>query len=315
MSFQNIPKIENSAFYVNLAFKNAGEDVKSTRQKVSKQRSSLEKSKTIEIEKMRSIKIFLHNILNKMIKDFPSLDQCSDFYRELLKCYLDLDALRKSLGALNWASRKIEDFFIIYKGKIATTTQFKKINENRRMFYGRVSSAMKQINKNLKIIEQARKIIKEFPSIKDNMFTVAIAGFPNVGKSTLLSKISNSRPEIADYAFTTKSLNTGYIFKNGKKIVQLIDTPGTLNRFEKMNVIEQQAYLAMKYAAHMIVYVFDPTDTYPMKDQEKLLKNIKSELKKKVIIYISKTDLVETDMKGIKDFEELKEEVIKISED
>jgi len=39
--------------------------------------------------------------------------------------------------------------------------------------------------------------MKGFPSIKTNLPTIAIAGFPNVGKTTLLSKITDAKPKIA----------------------------------------------------------------------------------------------------------------------
>jgi nucleolar GTP-binding protein len=83
---------------------------------------------------------------------------------------------------------------------------------------------------------------------------VAIAGFPNVGKSTLLNRLTGATAETNAYAFTTKSLNMGAI-EYRHNTIQFIDTPGTLARPEKMNDIERQAYLAMKYAAHLIIYV------------------------------------------------------------
>ncbi len=311
MSFQDIPKIEDAKFYVNLAFKTANEKAQQARQKVSKQRSVLEKSKVIEIEKLRAVKDFLTKKLGKIIKDFPSINNLNKFYEELLKCYAEVDKLKKALASLNWAANKVSDFFVMYRNKIKATRNFEKINEYRRMFYGRVSSAMKQVDRNLEIIENARRAVKDFPVIKEGLFTAAISGFPNVGKSTLLSKLSSSKPEIAGYAFTTKSLNVGYIMKDSRKAVQLIDTPGTLNRFDRMNNIEKQAHLAMKHLADAIVYVFDPTETYPMKEQEKLLKKVKKDFDRKTIVYVSKTDLAETSKKGFTDPEDLKKELLK----
>lgn len=313
MGFNEIPKIENAKFYVNLAFKKANEEAKKAREEVSKKRSVLEKSKIIEIAKMRGAKDFLIEMLEKMIKKFPSINQLNKFFIELLKCYVDIDELKKSLGTLNWAAGKVSDFYIMYKTKINMTKDFKKVNEYRTMFYGRASSAIKHIDKHLRNIEEARRILKDFPVIKENIFTVAIAGFPNVGKSTLLWKLTGAKPEIANYAFTTKSLNTGYIMEDGTRKVQLIDTPGTFNRLDKMNNIEKQAYIAMKYAADIIVYVFDPTDTYPMKDQEELLEHIKEEMDKEVIIYVSKTDIAESKIKGIKNADILKKELLNLN--
>jgi len=158
---------------------------------------------------------------------------------------------------------------------------------------------MQQINKFLLIIEASRKIMKTFPAVKTSLFTVAIAGFPNVGKSTLLKELTSASPEINSYAFTTKTLNIGYLEVQNEKY-QFIDTPGTLARFDKMNAIEKRAFLAMKYIANVIVYIYDLSDeAYTVEDQDKLFEQV-LDIDKSIIVYLSKTDIA--DKKKVEDF-------------
>jgi GTP-binding protein len=56
---------------------------------------------------------------------------------------------------------------------------------------------------------------------------VGIIGFPNVGKSTLISSISNARPKIANYPFTTKSPILGIVIREDKNF-KVADIPGLI---------------------------------------------------------------------------------------
>ncbi|RAM58809.1 GTPase ObgE, partial [Mesotoga sp. SC_4PWL113PWK15] len=57
---------------------------------------------------------------------------------------------------------------------------------------------------------------------------VALVGFPNVGKSTLISVMSNARPKIANYHFTTLSPNLGVVMANDEQGYIVADVPGLI---------------------------------------------------------------------------------------
>lgn len=313
MNFQSIPPIPTASTFLDYAFRKARErgiqrDLRGNWLQIIRQKECL---------KLDTITGTLIAVLEKMLRTLPGLRDLAPFYVKLMHLTLDYPKYKQSCAAIPWAMRKIRDLQKQYIIKVNETKEQQKIKQMSREFYGRVSSVLKQIDANLKYLEQSRHIMRTYPDIKE-IFTVCIYGFPNVGKTTLLNKLTDTTAKVAPYAFTTITINAGY-FKADNEKIQVLDVPGTLARKEKMNLIEMQADLVMKELAQIIIYVFDPTEQcgYSLKKQEQLYQNLRKD--KPVLVYLSKLDLVPEEV--LKNFrheyvllEELKERIMKLKE-
>ncbi len=288
MNFQDLHSVSDSKFYLDQAFKKSklhGEHVFA--------RNSSEQIIRITKTESEKLKVFtktLKEYMDDIVKKFPNIDNLPEIYTELIRLTLDYDYLKKSLGALTWTTKRLDELSAKYLGYLKKCERKDDVTAVMKGYYGRIGSVMRQVDKNLKYIEEARKIMKNYPTLKTDLFTVAITGFPNIGKSTLLSKLTPAKPEIQNYAFTTKQINQGYANYSNRR-VQFVDTPGVLDR-SKMNNIELQAFLVLKYLVHLVVYVIDLTEPYPIKQQEELLEKLKEE-DKPIIIYLSKADIID----------------------
>jgi GTP-binding protein len=128
---------------------------------------------------------------------------------------------------------------------------------------------------------------------------VALVGFPNAGKSTLISMISNARPKIADYPFTTLTPNLGVVYYGNENFV-VADIPGLI-KDAHLGVGLGDKFLRHIMRTILIVMVLDCSQL--CEDKKTLLKtfmDLRDELRqynqslyeKKYIIAINKIDLI-----------------------
>ncbi len=139
---------------------------------------------------------------------------------------------------------------------------------------------------------------------------IGLVGLPNSGKSTLLKALTNARPKIGDYPFTTLDPNLG-ILRNSFKHIVIADMPG---------IIEGAHYgrgLGLKFLRHiertkLIILIIDISVRDPLKQYECLLHEFKNYssalLKKPRIVVFNKIDLLDK----VSDYK-LKEKIFYIS--
>ena len=132
MNFQSLTKIENSKFYVNLAFSHAKERAEAAREGIKGQRSVVEKSKTVELAKIEAVRNSIAKNLTNVVENFPKTTQLNEFYNELLKCYVDIIQLKRSLASVKWAAEKVNDFYREYSFKIKRTIKIKRVSGKGR---------------------------------------------------------------------------------------------------------------------------------------------------------------------------------------
>ncbi len=128
---------------------------------------------------------------------------------------------------------------------------------------------------------------------------IGLVGFPNAGKSTLLSKLSAAKPEIADYPFTTLVPNLGIVNYRDYRSFVMADIPGIIEG------ASEGKGLGIRFLRHIernaaLLFVI-PADADSIKKQykilEKELKKFNKELlDKKRIIAISKCDLLDEEL-------------------
>jgi len=267
--------------------------------KISKKGSdALDGKKKTALAKVTASADIVTSTLNGYIGKFPRIEKGDDFIPELVDLIIGIDRYKKALGALNWASSRIEKLKNDSLREIRGTKDPTMIDGIRNSFYGRMSSYIKRIDEDLLFLQETKNKFRKLPAVDPRSPTVVVAGFPNVGKSSLVAKLSTATPQIAPYPFTTKGIVIGHI-KDDWRMFQIIDTPGLLDReFEDRNDIEKQAVLALRYLTDVMVFILDPSETcgYDMGKQTALLEMVRANFSRVTIIVAeSKSDILKRD--------------------
>lgn len=143
-------------------------------------------------------------------------------------------------------------------------------------------------------ITKQRTVLLEHKTIAD----VALIGFPNVGKSTLLSMLTSAHPKIANYHFTTLEPNVGVVKMYDKSFV-IADVPGLIEGASE-GVGLGHYFLRHIERARLLVHVVDISgseDRNPYADFQIILQELKKYdpelLKKPQIVALNKADLMQ----------------------
>lgn len=247
------------------------------------------------IRKVKFTQQNFHDRLSNIIQEFPKLDDVHPFYADLMNVLYDKDHYKLGLGQLNTARHLIDNVAKDYVRLLKYGDSLYRCKQLKRAALGRMATIMKRQSANLSYLEQVRQHLARLPSIDPYTRTIIICGFPNVGKSSFINKITRADVEVQPYAFTTKSLYVGHTDYKYLRW-QVIDTPGILDHpLEERNVIEMQAVTALAHLRAAILYFIDPSEQcgHTLEEQISLFESIKPLFSNKpLIVVLNKMDVV-----------------------
>jgi nucleolar GTP-binding protein len=297
--FKNIPIILTADQLIDRA-------ITKSKKKIIIDRDPFYKKKKTILARTESFAMVIIETLHSYVHSFPSIEKLPLFYQELLQIRIDNDVLRNALGAVQWAENTCQRIFSTQMRSLIKSRNPEFIKQKQKEIYGRISSVIRQVDKHLNILVETQNLLRQLPTIED-IPTVVLAGYPNVGKSSLLQSLSHAKPIIAQYPFTTKQIYVGHMEKKEKHVIkrfQIIDTPGLLDRpMEKRNEIEQLAIAALTHLADVIVFLLDSTEScgYSLLDQQNLQNIIQNQFEDiPTLIIECKSDIKKTESKNLK---------------
>ncbi|KAK9005567.1 hypothetical protein V6N11_042995 [Hibiscus sabdariffa] len=235
-----------------------------------------------------------HEKLSTIIEEFPRLDDIHPFYGDLLHVLYNKDHYKLALGQINTARNLISKIAKDYVKLLKYGDSLYRCKSLKVAALGRMCTVIKRIGPSLAYLEQIRQHMARLPSIDPNTRTILICGYPNVGKSSFMNKITRADVDVQPYAFTTKSLFVGHTDYKYLRY-QVIDTPGILDRpFEDRNIIEMCSITALAHLRTAVLFFLDISGScgYSIAQQAALFHSIKSLfMNKPLIIVCNKTDL------------------------
>ena len=237
------------------------------------------------------------NRLSDIVKQFPVLEDIHPFYADLISVLYDRDHFKIALSQLNSCKNDIMKIAAEHTKLLNFGDSMFRCKQLKRAALGKMATQVKKLVKPLTFLEEVRQHLSRLPSIDTSSRTLIICGYPNVGKSSFMNKVSKAHVDVQPYAFTTKSLFVGHFEYENLKW-QILDTPGILDHpLEERNTIEMLTITALAHLKSAVIFFMDLSETcgYGINQQIALYESLTPLLSSQILIVLSKCDVLRLD--------------------
>lgn len=232
--------------------------------------------------------------LTDIVKQFPVLEDIHPFYADLISVLYDKDHFKIALSQINSCKNDITRIAAEHTKLLNFGDSMFRCKQLKRAALGKMATQVKKLAKPLKFLEEVRQHLSRLPSIDTSSRTLIICGYPNVGKSSFMNKVSKAHVDVQPYAFTTKSLFVGH-FEYEHLKWQILDTPGILDHpLEERNTIEMLTITALAHLKSAVIFFMDLSETcgYGISQQIALYESLTPLLSSQILIVLSKCDIL-----------------------
>lgn len=250
------------------------------------------------MKKVKYTQKTINDKLSVILADFPRMDDVHPFFGDLMHVLYDRDHYKVALGQVSAVRHMVDNVGRDYVRLLKYGDSLYRCKQLKRAALGRMATASKKLTAALGYLEKVRQHLSRLPTIDPNAKTLLITGFPNVGKSSFMNKVTRAEVDVQPYAFTTKSLYTGHTdYKY--QTWQVIDTPGILDHsLDQRNVIEMQAITALAHIRACILFFMDLSEQcgYTINQQLNLFRSIRPLFTgKPLVVVLNKCDVCTLD--------------------
>ena len=138
----------------------------------------------------------IHEKLSFIIDGFPKLNDIHPFFSDLINVLYDKDHYKLALGHVHSCRNLVDNIAKDYVRLMKYGDSLYRCKMLKKAALGRMCTILKKLASSLSYLEEVRKHLARLPSINPFERTLLITGYPNVGKSSFINKITNANVEV-----------------------------------------------------------------------------------------------------------------------